>query len=88
MVIRHGITPRMSWSHSRVTWHRTRAVHHLDDPDEPAGAAVGGVLLDLGHDDLHLLILLELGGPPVLVVQRLRHPRARRAQRLHPPHSP
>ena len=49
----------------------------LDDPDEPAGAPVGGVLLDLGDDDLHVLVLLH--HPPVsfrVGVQRLPHPRA------------
>ena len=50
---------------------------HLDDPDEPAGAPVGGVLLYLGDDDLHVLVLLILHHPPVSLgvrVQRLPHP--------------
>lgn len=49
----------------------------LDNPDEPAGAPVGGVLLYLGDDDLHVLVLLHHPPVPLGVrVQRLPHPRA------------
>lgn len=47
----------------------------LDNADETAGAPVGGVLLYLRDDNLHILLLLH--HPPITLcvrVQRLPHP--------------
>ena len=58
---------------------------HLDNPDHPAGAPVGGVLLDLGDDDLHVLVLLLHHSPvPLSVrVKRLPHSGTRHGDFIH-----